>query len=96
MIVYGYAKNYKYASSGDFYVQVRLPNIHGPYSQKEYNGKKVKNYTLDKDLPWYPSVILPHYPNDGEVVVLLSTSDASTEWLVIGLTGAQYSPSEIH
>lgn len=92
MIVYGYAKTYKYAGTGELLIQVRIPNIHGPYTQRDYQGQKVTNYTLDQDLPWYPSLLLPHLPNTGEVVALLAVNSSNSDFLVIGLTGGQYSP----
>lgn len=91
MIVYGYAKGYKYAGDGTLLIQVRIPNIHGAYSLSNYKGKKVRNYTSDSDLPWYPSLLLPHLPCEGEVVALSSLDTSSSNWLVIGLTGGSYS-----
>lgn len=90
MIIFGYAKQYRYCGDGTLQIQVRIPTIHGPYSMKEYCGKKVKNYVADKDLPYYTSLLLPHLPNDGEVVALLSMNDSSTEFIVIGMTGGFY------
>ncbi len=87
MIVYGFAKDYKYANDGTLQVQVRIPNIHGAYSQSEYNGKKCRQYVQDNDLPYYPSLLLPHLPNEGEVVALTSISNAANDFLVLGLTG---------
>ena len=47
--------------------------------------------TEDGALPWYQSVLLPHLPNEGEVVMLLCTnSSASSSFVVIGLTGGAY------
>lgn len=97
MIVYGYAIEYSYAGTGQLMIKVRIPNIHGPYNQREYRGQKVKNYTSDENLPWYPSLLLPHLPNNGEVVALLQVSDStSSDFLVIGLTGGQYSPVDVY
>ena len=90
MIVNGYAKSYMYAGDGTLMVQVRIPNIHGPVDQKEYIGKSVRSYVRDEDLPFYPSLLLPHLPVDGEVVALLSRNDKSSEFVVIGLTGGSY------
>lgn len=92
MIVYGYAKQTMYTGSGEFMIQVRIPNIHGPINQREYEGNPVRNYVKDADLPWYPAMLMPHVPNENEVVVLLSTNPANTEFIVIGLTGGQYTP----
>ena len=90
MIVYGYAKSYKYTNDGTLLVQVRIPSVDGPMSQKEYSGRAVHRYTLDADLPYYPSLLLPHLPTEGEVVALMSTNEKTTEFLVIGLTGGSY------
>lgn len=90
MIVYGYVKDYKYTGDGTLQVQVRIPNIHGAYQKSDYKGKTVRNYTADRDLPWYPSLLLPHEPNAGEVVALSSLDNSSANWLVIGLTGGSY------
>jgi len=90
MIVYGYVKDFKYAGDGTMKIQVRIPNIHGAYLLTDYNGKKVRNYTSDEDLPWYPSLLLPHEPTEGEVVALTSLDKSSSSWLIIGLTGGSY------
>lgn len=90
MIVYGYAKNTKYAGDGTLLIQTRIPNIHGPYLKTDYKGKKIRNYTEDKDLPWYPSVLLPYLPGDGEVVAVSSLDNTSSNWLIIGITGGSY------
>lgn len=90
MITYGYVKNYKYTGDGTLMIQVRVPSIHGPYDQSSYRGKPIRNYTRDKDLPWYPSLLLPHLPAEGEVAALSAINHANTEWIVIGLTGGSY------
>jgi len=90
MIVYGYVKGYKYAGDGTMLIQTRIPNIHGAYQKTDYNGKKIRNYTEDKDLPWYPSLVLAHKPCEGEVVALSSLDSTSSNWLVLGLTGGSY------
>lgn len=90
MIVNGYVKSYKYAGDGTLMIQVRIPTIHGPMDQKEYQGNSVRGYVRDADLPYYPSLLLPHMPAEGEVVVLISKNDKSTEFVVIGLTGGSY------
>lgn len=90
MIVNGYVKDYMYTGDGTLMVRVRIPSIHGPMSQKEYSGQQVRNYTRDEDLPYYPSLLLPHLPNDGEVVALTSTNNKSSEFMVLGLTGGSY------
>ena len=94
-VVYGYAIEYQYSGTGDLQIQVRIPSIHGPMSQSEYQGQKVTNYTQEADLPWYPSVLLPHLPNYGEVVALVSTNSADNDWVVFGLTGGQYSSTSV-
>lgn len=87
MIVYGYAKGTKYANDGTLLVQVRIPLIHGSYKQVVSS----KTYTRDADLPWYPSLLLPYLPNEGEVVALLAEQETkSPEYIVIGLTGGSY------
>lgn len=90
MIVYGYAKGYKYAGDGTLLIQARIPNVHGAYRLDDYKGKTVRNYTDDADLPWYPSLLLPHMPSEGEVVALTSLDSSSSNWMVIGLTGGSY------
>ena len=90
MIVYGYAKSHKYTGDGTLMVQVRIPSIHGAFAQRNYGGKTIRGYVLDQDLPYYHSVLLPHLPNDGEVVALVSTNDKNPEFLVVGLTGGSY------
>ena len=90
MITYGFAKSYRYNALGGLEVQVRIPSVHGAYLKSDYNGQRIRNYVEDKDLPWYESLLLPHLPNDGDVVALAGTSDAMSTLLVIGLTGANY------
>ena len=90
MIVNGYAKSYTYAGDGTLLIQVRIPSIHGPYNESGYQGKPVRNFTKDENLPYYPSLLLPHLPNEGEVVTLTSIDERTSEFLVIGLTGGSY------
>ena len=90
MIVYGYAKDYFYTGDGTLMVRTRIPQIHGAYQQSDYHGKLPRNYTLDDNLPYYPSVLLPHLPNEGEVLALVSVNDANTEFLILWLTGGSY------
>lgn len=90
MITFGYAKSYYYTGDGTLMIQCRIPSIHGPYSKKNYNGKTVRNYTEDGALPYYPSLLLPHLPTDGEVVAIASLDPAKSNMLVIGLTGGSY------
>ena len=93
MVVFGYAKDYYYTGDNTLMVRVRIPNIHGPYKQKDAQGKTIRNYVSDGDLPYYQSLLLPHLPTEGEVVALTPLSDSSTNlnFLIIGLTGASYS-----
>lgn len=93
MIVYGYAKDFRYDSDGSLYIQVRIPAIHGAYKQKDYKGKLPKNYVLDNDLPYYRAVLMPVMPSEGDVVAVLSTnsSDNHSNMLVIGATGGSHS-----
>ena len=87
MIIYGFAKDYKYAGDGTLKIKVRIPSIHGPYKQVAGKGR----YTRDEDLPWVTSVLLPHLPNAGEVVMLASSnSSAGAQYACIGLTGGSY------
>lgn len=90
MITYGYIKDYKYAGDGTMLIKVRIPSIHGAYRQSDYNGKPVKNYTEDADLPWFQSILFPQIPTEGEVVALLATDTGISDFLVIGLTGGSY------
>ena len=90
MVVYGYVKSTKYSGDGTLLIQTRIPNIHGPYLISDYKGKKIRNYTKDADLPWYPSLILPYTPGDGDVVALTSLDTSSSSWLILGLTGGSY------
>lgn len=93
MITYGYAKGYQYAGDGTLQICVRIPSVHGPYKQSNAMGKTLKNYVMDKDLPWYPSLLLPHLPQEGEVVAIQSINSANNEFIVIGLTGGSYHAS---
>lgn len=96
MITFGYAKDYKYTGDGTFMIQVRIPSVHGPYSLKDYQGKVIKNYIQDDDLPWYNSLLLPHLPNDGEIVALSSFNNSNNDFLVIGLTGGSYNSNNMN
>ena len=87
MIIYGYAKDYQYTNDGTLKVKVRIPAIHGPYHQQSSKGA----YTRDSELPWYTSLLLPHLPVDGDVVMLESiNASKSSEYVVIGLTGGSF------
>lgn len=90
MIVHGYVKGYMYTGDGTLMIRVRIPSIHGPMNEKEYSGNQVRNYTRDGNLPYYPSLLLPHLPSDGEVVALAPVNDSNAEFMVIGLTGGSY------
>ena len=89
MIIFGYAKQYRYTNDSTLEIQVRIPSIHGPYVQSDARGLPIRNYVQDDDLPFYPSLLLPHLPNEGEVVALESMKN-STQFIVIGLTGGSY------
>lgn len=87
MVVYGFAKNYTYDGDGTLKVQVRIPEIHGPFVQQSGKG----TYTLDKDLPWYTSMLLPTMPTSGDVVLLQSINEGlGSKFVVMGLTGGNY------
>ena len=49
MVVNGYAKDYMYTGDGTLFVRVRIPSIHGPYTEASYRGKHVRNYVRDED-----------------------------------------------
>lgn len=91
MVVFGYTKDYYYTGDGTLLIKVRIPTIHGPYTQAGYNGKVVRNYVSDSDLPYYPAMLLPHLPAEGEVAVLAPTNLGNNQFIVIGLTGGSYS-----
>ena len=90
MIIYGYAKNYKYTNDSTLMVQVRIPSIHGPYTKSDGRGKLLRNYVEDDALPYYPALLMPHLPHEGEVVALASLDKGNSNLLVIGLTGGNY------
>lgn len=90
MIVYGYVKTYRYAGDGTLEIQVRIPSVHGPMKQRAYQGQAVRNYVRDDQLPFYPSLLLPHLPTEGEVVALAATNTSTSDFIVIGLTGGSY------
>ena len=90
MIINGYVKDYKYAGDGTLLIKVRIPSIHGPVQQKEYLGKQVRGYVIDEDLPYYPSLLLPHLPSDGEVVAVSSLDKSNSQFMILGLTGGHY------
>lgn len=87
MIIYGFALDYAYSNDGTLKIKTRIPVIHGPFKQVSSKG----TYTRDEDLPWIPSVLLPHMPTAGEVVMLASTNPSnSADYVCIGLTGGSY------
>lgn len=90
MVINGYVKSYKYAGDGTLLIQVRIPTIHGPMDQKEYRGSPSRNYVSDDNLPYYESLLLPHLPAEGEVVMLMARNEKSSEFVVLGLTGGSY------
>lgn len=90
MVINGYVKDHKYEADGTLVIQVRIPSIHGPMDISDYRGKIARNYVRDEDLPYYSSLILPRTPEKDDVVVLISKNDKTTEFIVLGLTGAKY------
>lgn len=96
MIVYGYAMNYQYTNEGTMLIQVRIPAIHGPMNKKEYKGANIRNYVNEENLPWYQSLLLSNNPLRGQVVALSSLNDTPNDFLVLGLTGGQYSPAGLN
>ena len=90
MITYGFAKGYKYAGDGTLMIQVRLPAVHGPFLLSDYQGRIPRNYVKDSELPYFPSLLLPHLPSDGEVVAVTTLNNSTSEFLVLGLTGGSY------
>ena len=90
MVVFGYTKDYKYSGDGTLMIRVRIPAVHGPMFPSDARGQVIRNYVRDSELPYYPSLLLPHLPADGEVVALTSMNEKSTDFLVIGLTGGSY------
>lgn len=90
MTTYGYCKGYYYAGDGNLMVKVRIPSIHGPYKISQAVGHTLRTYVQDEDLPYYPSLLLPHLPNDGDVVAVMSLDVGKSNMIVIGLTGASF------
>ena len=90
MLVYGYAKDYKYSGDGTLLIRTRIPNVHGAYQLSDYKGKVPRNYVKDENLPYYPSLLLPHLPSEGEVVVLSTMNESTSAFLIIGLNGGSY------
>ena len=93
VITFGYVKDYQYAGDGTLLIRTRIPSVHGPYDVSAYRGQPIRNYVRDDDLPYIPSVLLPHLPNEGEVVAVASINSANTQFMVIGLTGGSYQMS---
>lgn len=90
-ITYGYAKQHKYDKDGKLSIQVRIPAIHGPYKQSDANGKSIRSYVPDENLPYYNSLLLTNLPNDGDVVAIIFESSVNAaNSLVIGITGGSY------
>lgn len=90
MITFGYAKGYQYSNDGTLMIKVRIPSVHGAYNINAYNGQIARNYVADADLPWVPSLLLPHLPTEGEVVAVASMDVGKSNFLVLGLTGGSY------
>lgn len=84
MIVYGYVKDYRYTEDGGLLIQVRIPSIHGARSKEEYKGAKVRNFVEDKNLPYYPSLLLKEPPSLDQTVALVSTDGGNSSFLVLG------------
>lgn len=90
MITFGYAKSYRYTDAGVLEIQVRIPSVHGAFHKSDYLGRTIRNYVEDKDLPWVESVLLPQLPNDGDVVVVAGLNASMNDFIVLGITGANY------
>ena len=90
MITYGYAKGYQYSNDGTLMIKVRIPSVHGAYELGANRGKLPRNYVRDEDLPWYPSLLLPQMPSEGDVVAITSLSKGNNNFLILGLTGGSY------
>ena len=91
MVTYGYVKDFNYSGDGTFMIQVRIPLVHGPFLQDDAQGRRIRNYVTDDNLPYYPSVLLPQTPTEGDVVALMNVKDSNdTRFIVIGLTGGSY------
>lgn len=87
MIVYGFAKDYRYSGDGTLQVQVRIPSIHGPYKQVSTKGI----YTLDEDLPWVTCLLTVNLPVEGDVIMLQSIDESrGSDYVGLGLTGGNY------
>lgn len=87
MILYGFAKDCQYDNEGTLKVQVRIPQIHGPFRQESSKGA----YTRDKDLPWLTCLLTVNIPVDGDVLMLQSVNESqSSEYVCLGLTGGNY------
>jgi len=93
MVTFGYAIKHNYTADGTLQIQVRIPSIHGPFRLSDYGGQPVRNYTAEEDLPFYPSLILPHLPRYGDVVALTSLNEGRIDFMVMGLTGGSHSTS---
>ena len=92
MIVYGFAKDYRYDGDGTLKIKVRIPSIHGGYKQVTNKG----TYTLDENLPWITSLLTVNLPVEGDVVMLQTVNDSkSSEFVVLGLTGGNYHTGSI-
>lgn len=85
MIVYGIVKSSETRSDGTLWIKVRVPLIHGADDQKMYDGRTIRNYVLDDDLPWYQSIQLPVVPSFGSIVALSTVNDSKNEFIVIGV-----------
>lgn len=85
MLTYGISKEVNTRSDGTLWIRVRVPSIHGADNQKDYAGKMIRNYVLDKDLPWFQSVQLPTEPKSEDTLVLASMNNSNNDFIVIGI-----------
>ncbi|MBP5433649.1 hypothetical protein [Ruminococcus sp.] len=90
MITFGYVKDHQYANDGTLMIKIRIPSVHGAYDRSQYRGKTIHNYVEDSELPWIPSVLLPHLPAEGEVAAVAAMDSGLSNFIVLGLTGGSY------
>lgn len=90
MIVYGLVTDYRYTEDGGLLIQVRIPNIHGARNREAYGGNKIRNFVEDKDLPYYPSLLLKDVPAIDQTVALVSADEGNNSFLVLGPVSSSY------
>lgn len=90
MVMYGYAKDYKYTSDGGLLIQVRIPNIHGARNRSDYKGLPIRNYVDDVNLPYYPSLLLKDLPTYDQTVALIPVDSSNSSFLVLGPVSGLY------